>query len=243
MQSARGARLWRRSGRWRSYDRDYYVDIAQLTAFLRASQPEIAESRVLDEDDPTRRRFLVRLQGEIAKRGTTEVLRHGIRHGAHSLELFYGTPSPGKRQAAERFAQNLFSVMRQLRYSRDEAQRALDIVLFLRSSGGRRFRLPIDQPMLMDYERSNMGVIHRSLRRVAPGAVSGLMVGEYADNFDVIDIPEHIPGRVGQFSTKNQMQTLCNRTLFRTACTLWQGDGGEKRGSGHDHGGGVQSDG
>ena len=59
------------------------------------------------------------------------MLRKGIRHGAHSLELFYGTPSPGNRQAVERFAQNRFSVTRQLRYSRDETQRALDIALFI----------------------------------------------------------------------------------------------------------------
>ena len=56
-------------------------------------------------------RFLAQLQGKIAKRGTVEVLRHGIQHGAHSLELFYGTLLPGNRQAAERFAQNRFSVV------------------------------------------------------------------------------------------------------------------------------------
>ncbi|MCY3791636.1 MAG: type I restriction endonuclease, partial [Gemmatimonadetes bacterium] len=118
-------------GGWLDYDREYCVDIAQLAAFLRATQPEIAESLALDEDGPTRRRFLARLQGEISKRGTVEVLRSGIRHGAHSLELFYGTPSPGNRQAGERFAQNRFTVTRQLRYSRDETQRALDIALFI----------------------------------------------------------------------------------------------------------------
>ena len=119
------------SGSWRDYDREYCVDIAQLAAFLRATQPEIAESLALDKDGPTRRRFLARLQGEISKRGIIEVLRQGIRRGAHSLELFYGTPSPGNRQAGERFAQNRFSVTRQLRYSRDETQRALDIALFI----------------------------------------------------------------------------------------------------------------
>ena len=85
----------------------------------------------LDEDGPTRRKFLARLQGEISKRGTIEVLRHGIRHGALDLELFYGTPSPGNEQARERFQQNRFTVTRQLRYSRDESQRALDIGLFI----------------------------------------------------------------------------------------------------------------
>ena len=83
------------------------------------------------EDGPTRRAFLTRLQGEIAKRGTIEVLRNGIRHGALHLDLFYGTPSAHNPQAQERFEQNRFTVTRQLRYSRDEAQRAVDIGLFI----------------------------------------------------------------------------------------------------------------
>ena len=80
---------------------------------------------------PTQRKFLARLQGEVSKRGTIDVLRHGVKHGAHNLELFYGTPSAGNPQARERFEQNRFTVIRQLRYSRDETQRALDLGLFI----------------------------------------------------------------------------------------------------------------
>ena len=113
------------------YDREYCVDLVQLGAFLRATQPEALESLGFSEDGPTRRRFLARLQREISKRGVIDVLRHGVRHGAHDLDLFYGAPSPGNEEAKERFALNRFSVTRQLRYSRDEAQRALDIGLFI----------------------------------------------------------------------------------------------------------------
>ena len=114
------------------YDREYCVDRVQLAAFLNATQPEAAESLALDEDGPTRRKFLARLQGEVSKRGTIEVLRQGIKHGAHHLELFYGTPSAGiHEQARERFEQNRFTVVRQLRYSGDETQRTLDIGLFI----------------------------------------------------------------------------------------------------------------
>ena len=102
------------------YDREFCVDGIQLAAFLKSTQPDAAESLALDEDAPARRKFLARLQGEIAKRGAIDVLRHGIKHGAHNLGLFYGTPSPGNPQAQERFQQNRFTVVRQLRYSRDE---------------------------------------------------------------------------------------------------------------------------
>ena len=118
-------------GNFHDHDREYGVDLVQLAAFLRDTQPDAAEALALSEDGPTRRAFLTRLQGEIAKRGTIEVLRNGIKHGALHLDLFYGTPSAHNPRARERFEQNRFTVTRQLRYSRDEAQRALDIGLFI----------------------------------------------------------------------------------------------------------------
>ena len=79
------------------YDREHCVDLAQLSAFLYATQPDTAGLLGLEEDGPTRRKFLARLQGEVTKRGTVELLRKGLRHGPHRIDLFYGTPSPGNR--------------------------------------------------------------------------------------------------------------------------------------------------
>ena len=129
-QSGYGGVGWN-CGNLHDYDHEYCVDRVQLAAFLNATQPEAADSLALDEDGPPQRKFLARLQGEIAKRGTIDVLRHGIKHGAHDLDLFYGTPSAGNEQARERFEQNRFTVTRQLRYSGAETQRALDIGLFI----------------------------------------------------------------------------------------------------------------
>ena len=47
------------------------------------------------------------------------------------VDLFYGTPTPGNVKAAERFAANIFSVTRQLRYSRVETALALDMAVFI----------------------------------------------------------------------------------------------------------------
>jgi len=113
------------------YNREYCVDLAQLSEFLHETQPEAAERLALDEDGPTRRAFLARLQGEITKRGTIDVLRKGIKHGPHDLDLFYGTPSPGNEKARALYRSNRFSVTRQLRYSRDETMLALDVGLFI----------------------------------------------------------------------------------------------------------------
>jgi len=113
------------------YDREHCVDLVQLAAFLRATQPEIAELLDLGQDSPTRRRFLARLQGQVTKRGTIDVLRKGIKRGPHQIDLMYGTPSPGNERARDLNRQNRFSVTRQLRYSRDETQLALDLGLFI----------------------------------------------------------------------------------------------------------------
>jgi type I restriction enzyme, R subunit len=113
------------------YDREYCVDLTQLNGFLLATQEEVLDQLQLSTDGPTRRKFLARLQGEINKRGTIDVLRHGVKHGPFQIDLFYGTPSPGNAKAEQRFKENRFSVTRQLRYSRDETQRALDLGLFI----------------------------------------------------------------------------------------------------------------
>ena len=115
----------------RDYDRNYCVDLAQLSAFLRATQPDAADGLSLNEDGPARRKFLARLQGAITKRGTIDVLRKGLGHGAHELELFYGAPSEGNELAQQRFDLNRFTVTRQLHYSGDQTLLALDLALFV----------------------------------------------------------------------------------------------------------------
>src|SRR5664280_1391952 len=118
-------------GEPREYEREYAVDLAQLSAFLTTTQPDTADALGLHGDSPTRRKFLARLQGEVAKRGVVDVLRNGLKHGPHHLDLFYGTPSAANLPAVERYAANRFTVTRQLRYSRDETRLALDLALFI----------------------------------------------------------------------------------------------------------------
>src|SRR6056297_389962 len=118
-------------GSSKDYSREHVVDLAKLREFIQATQPKSAEALQLDQECPQRTQFLHRLDAEIAKRGVIDVLRKGVKHGPVSLELFYGTPTPGNTRAAELHAANIFSVTRQLRYSQDETQLALDLGLFI----------------------------------------------------------------------------------------------------------------
>ena len=118
-------------GHWETYNREYAVDLLQLTEFLKATQPQVADAVDILHDSPVRHKFLARLQGEITSNGIIEVLRNGIKHGPLNISLFYGTPTPGNEKAAELYAKNRFSVTRQLRYSRDGSALALDLGLFI----------------------------------------------------------------------------------------------------------------
>ena len=51
------------SGDPHDYDREHCVDLVLLSAFLRETQPDVAESLNLYQDNPTRQKFLARLQG------------------------------------------------------------------------------------------------------------------------------------------------------------------------------------
>ena len=117
---------------WASdYNRDLALDVVQLLAFLRATQPKVVETLNLDAEGIQRTQFLHRLQGEITKRGVVDVLRKGVSHGPVHVDLYKLLPTPGNPAAAEAFGKNIFSVTRQVRYSNDESQRALDMVIFI----------------------------------------------------------------------------------------------------------------
>lgn len=113
------------------YDRDHAVDFAKLLEFLKATQPEVVDLFDLEQDTPKRLQFLHRLQGDIAKRGVIDVMRKGIKHAQASVDLFYATPSPENKRAVELYQSNIFSITRQLHYSKDESKRALDLCLFI----------------------------------------------------------------------------------------------------------------
>ena len=110
-----------------SCDREFAVDVEQFFAFVLKTQPDetaklgIADFR--DRKSIARRKFLARVQGEISRRGTIGVLRHGIKHGALSFRLH---PTARRRQRTRRrwrHVQTRFSITRQVGYSRrgDEA--------------------------------------------------------------------------------------------------------------------------
>lgn len=118
-------------GKNKDYDREHAVDVAKLMTFIEKTQPNVIEKLGLKESDIKLKKFLHRLQGEITKHGIIYILRRGVKDGSAQIDLFYGTPTPGNNKAEELFDSNIFSVTRQLQFSRDKTKLSLDMVIFI----------------------------------------------------------------------------------------------------------------
>jgi type I restriction enzyme R subunit len=121
---------WKR-GSNADYNPEFALDLEQLRAFIRETQPALEIALDLAADTPTRKKFLDRLVKEITNRGVIDVLRNGVKHGPHDVTLFYGAPSRGNAAAAAKNEANRFTVVRQLHYSVAKPALSLDVCLMV----------------------------------------------------------------------------------------------------------------
>ena len=124
---------WHR-GSSHDYRPDVGLDVAQLFAFIHATQPT-AWAKVLGyhggDEATARAKFAQRLADEIDQRGPLDVLRHGLKDHGVKLTLAYFAPaSTLSTELVDLHAANRLSVTRQLRYSATTGDE-LDLVLFV----------------------------------------------------------------------------------------------------------------
>lgn len=120
-----------RKRRPEEYDRALCLIPRDVLDFIYATQPREWKKLGKQLGLEVKGRFLKRLSSEIKKRGTLDVLRKGIKDSGCKFRLAYFRPSSGLNEALERLYQaNLFSVVRQLRYS-EKNEKSLDLALFL----------------------------------------------------------------------------------------------------------------
>lgn len=113
------------------YVASYAIDLEHFAAFIESTQPDLGDSLRLASETPRRHKFLARLQGEITRRGVVHVLRNGIDHHGHHIDLYYPTPGDGNPKAAEYFAANRFVITRQVHHSVSNPGDAVDLVAFV----------------------------------------------------------------------------------------------------------------
>lgn len=113
------------------YNKEIAMDETRLFRFLNTTQADKMKQLRLENDPLEKEKFLQRLDQSLHTNGVIDLLRKGFRYKHLVLDMFYVRPSPGNETAAKLYAQNIFSVTRQLQYSRQNPLLALDVCLFL----------------------------------------------------------------------------------------------------------------
>lgn len=117
------------------FDGNAGVDTADLFEFIGATQAEQWD-KLVDAGyggDPVvaRAKFVQRLASQLDKRGTVDVLRHGVTDRNVTLRLAYFKPGHGLApELLERYEANILSVTRQLRYE-PKSNKTIDLGLFV----------------------------------------------------------------------------------------------------------------
>ena len=113
------------------YDRNLCLISDETLQFIRDTQPNEYQrlERQYGADTPIK--LLDRVSKQIASRGVLDVLRKGVKDRGCEFKLTYFRPSSGMNPDHQRlYAQNRFSLIRQLHYSQRN-EKSLDMTLFL----------------------------------------------------------------------------------------------------------------
>jgi type I restriction enzyme R subunit len=113
------------------YDRALCLVPRDVVDFVLATQPKEWKKLAQHHGAAVKEQFMRRLSSEIGRRGALDVLRGGIKDSGCRFRLAYFRPASGLNEETRRLhAANLFSVVRQLRFS-TKNENCLDVVLFL----------------------------------------------------------------------------------------------------------------
>ena len=110
-----------------NYDRDPCINKKLLFEFLEATQSS-AYDTILKRGE---HKFIKRLEDQIREKGIIKILRNGVKDLDLRVQLYYKKPTSHLNDKAQRlYNSNIFSVTRQLYYSKDN-KNSLDMVIFI----------------------------------------------------------------------------------------------------------------
>ncbi|EDX77598.1 hypothetical protein MC7420_2922 [Coleofasciculus chthonoplastes PCC 7420] len=117
------------SGNSKDFDTEFAIDKRQFWEFLETTQ-----SKELDKlrDSPDWQRLILeRLNRKIKKNGVLSLLKKGLAIDDANLTLFYSLPyNDLNPQIQANFAQNRFSLTRQLYFSASDSNPSIDLACF-----------------------------------------------------------------------------------------------------------------
>lgn len=112
------------------YNKDFALVDAWVERFITETQPEKVEQSMCFASPSERLKFFTRLSGEITKRGVTDVLRKGYKFNGSTFDLYYPLPSELNPSAKVAYEHNIFGVIRQVMYSKQN-NNEIDFVVFI----------------------------------------------------------------------------------------------------------------
>lgn len=121
-----------KEGNPEAYDRSHCLIKDELIAFLKDSQPTEFKKLETQYGSATVEKFCYNLSAEISRFGTLHVLRKGFTDRGAKFKLAYFKPASGMNPEHETlYGKNRFTVVRQLKYSKKDENKALDLGIFL----------------------------------------------------------------------------------------------------------------
>ena len=114
------------------YNRTECVDTLDLFQFIADTQPLELAKLQRNYGGDYQKRFLERLQKEIADKGIIEVMRKGVKDRDSSIKLMYFEPNSNLNPESRTLWElNRFVVARQFHYSTTDGGKSLDMVILL----------------------------------------------------------------------------------------------------------------
>ena len=113
------------------YNKDLCLIPRETLRFIQDTQPEAYQRLERQYGEKTPVNLLNRISREIGRRGVLDVLRKGVKDRGCNFNLTYFQPSSGMNPDHQKlYAQNRFSLIRQLKYS-EKNEKSVDMALFL----------------------------------------------------------------------------------------------------------------
>lgn len=108
---------------------DYALDKGRVLRFLEKTQKTNFDLTNIGTNAHEQDKFFAALSRRLSEVGVVEILRHGFRFLAYKFDFYYSTPSEQNPKAVTLYNDNIFSVTRQVTYSKEFPRLALDMVV------------------------------------------------------------------------------------------------------------------
>ena len=113
------------------YSKSLCLISSETLRFIQMTQLEEYQKLERQYGEDTPQKLMLRISNQVKSRGVLDVLRKGVKDRGCDFKLTYFQPASGMNPDHQRlYAQNRFSLIRQLHYS-ERNEKSLDMVLFL----------------------------------------------------------------------------------------------------------------